>query len=294
MNQRNDISGERRPRTAARAERARPCQAPRRRTYRPGQARYRRPIARDMIAAAPLPAARCAGRLEHLDHAGRRGPRMRTLCHRYGPGARQGDPSPALPVRCPVRRPAGRPAPRWQQPARHRPAGLAAALPGRWHRLRRPGGLGRGPGPVSAAAPAAGELDGARILSQPATASTRQITARAAAATTRVLAGSGQPSGRRSAIRGAPGRRRVLEHDPDLSVPRRGRRGHWQLPSLALLRHPPSPARGPWQFQSSCSTHPTATRIRRAIVSQSVRRSANRACPPRRSDDGQAILEHTR
>ena len=50
----------------------------------------------------------------------------------------------------------------------------------------------------------------------------------------------------------------------------------------------------PWQLQSSCSTHTAVIRIRRAILSQSVRLSASRACLPRRSDDGQAILKHSR
>jgi hypothetical protein len=63
---------------------------------------------------------------------------------------------------------------------------------------------------------------------------------------------------------------------------------------LRLLRHPQNPGPAAAAAPVTCSTHTTVLRIRHAILSQSVRRSASRKRPPRRSNDGQAILEPSR
>ena len=88
--------------------------------------------------------------------------------------------------------------------------------------------------------------------------------------------GRSAPAGHRPAPdRGSPGDRLVLHRIP------------LRLPCSAIRK---IRARGPWQIQSSCSTHTTVIRIRHAILSQSVRRSASQKRPPRRSNDGQTIL----
>ena len=59
-------------------------------------------------------------------------------------------------------------------------------------------------------------------------------------------------------------------------------------------RHPQNPGPRAAAGPVICSTHTTVLCIRHAIVSQSVRRSASQKRPPRRSNDGQAILEPSR
>jgi hypothetical protein len=108
-----------------------------------------------------------------------------------------------------------------------------------------------------------------------------------------------RPMGSRSAGLGPAGQqddRSASRDRPALGRerPRRQSRTTPRSPLPALLRHSQNP--GPWAGAApvTCSTHTTVLRIRRVILSQSVRLSASRKRPPRRSNDGQAILEHPR
>jgi len=87
--------------------------------------------------------ARCAGRLEHLDRAGRPRGAHAYAVHRYGPdrAGRQGDPLPVPPVRCSVRAPAGR-----HRAGNSRPGSRAVA------RMAWRGAAGQGTGPIAWAA----------------------------------------------------------------------------------------------------------------------------------------------